>query len=811
MLGLDQYVSRLLDNALRAWQDSETAALRAGVEAACASLGGELEREGGMAAGEAASYVAAVVQLAIRGLLLRELATAGKGLRSAGALVDLAVALALHAPALAAPELPFLLLEDLFMSIPAGRLGAAWEMVEQRIEVLTSPQLMPLDKTTKAKMAMLRVANYLLRRLSPAHHTALCGRVMMFLAYAFELSERSGVNLLGAFNEGNVTEVEDAGAFLSSERDAAGAEDATRKLLLEQGADDSGGGPAVNYALYARFWELQRFFVARFDRSPAGCASSAQQWEHFSEVADVVLTAFESKPFSPADLERETAAQRSAKRRRRDHDHDHNGGGSGSAGMDLGQGQGLGQSGAADAFFPIKYLSSSRLLRLQLADPMLRRNVLVQFAVLCSSLAATLESSSGNNNTTGAAATATSQLQPAVRAKLQDNAHGLERLRARVWRQLRATPPDGDSFTACLEHELSRERGWEAWKQLKCPNFERQPSGEPLAEAGGAGREQQRARESARASTHQRAVAKVKRNRSLWRYDIEAWNEDLSQAAGNPTPKFDDFIKPMEEALDPDNCIEDEYHPRHDAVYCWRGFRLLARNNVDAMGNVQDGSLAAAVKLLRGIVDKPVEPAPMELEGSSASAADDSGDADAPAPTADVGGGSEYRAGGEGESEDEREGEREGEGEGEGGGEMPTGADDAERATDEVDADADAPTSEAGDAPRSADDAERAADEADADADAPRSEAGDAPRSEAGDGDNGNASAEGQGYAHSSEPGADEYQGDSGKNDGDDRATEDDDRGDDDRGDNDRGDEDRGDNDRDDNVRGSRSDEENVA
>lgn len=41
-------------------------------------------------------------------------------------------------------------------------------------------------------LALLRLSNELLRRLSKTTHTAFGGRIRMFLANAFPLSERSG-------------------------------------------------------------------------------------------------------------------------------------------------------------------------------------------------------------------------------------------------------------------------------------------------------------------------------------------------------------------------------------------------------------------------------------------------------------------------------------------------------------------------------------------------------------------------------------------------------------------------------------------
>jgi len=53
---------------------------------------------------------------------------------------------------------------------------------------------------------MLRLCNDLLRRLAKVNDAVLCGRVLIMLASFLPLSERSGVNLHGAYNVHNVTE-----------------------------------------------------------------------------------------------------------------------------------------------------------------------------------------------------------------------------------------------------------------------------------------------------------------------------------------------------------------------------------------------------------------------------------------------------------------------------------------------------------------------------------------------------------------------------------------------------------------------------
>jgi len=396
---------------------------------------------------------------------------------------------------------------------------ALFLMVYRRTQVLTCKELMPFDKMTRSKMAMLRIANFLLRRLSASHHTVLCGKVMMFLAYSFPLYERSGVNLLGAFNEDNVTQVEDEEEFLQ----------------LIQADHSNPGKNTIDYTLYSRFWELQQFFVVKAEK---GCLMDLENWEKFVHVANVVLQAFESNPFSKADLDREMVNHRKRSRSRS------------LSSIEI--------DSNTPSFVPTKFLSSSRLLSLQLSDPVLRRNVLCQFMILFHTISK-------------------SPLKTvSEKAREKDKSFGVQYLVKRVAELIKHTPPDGDSFFKDMGSILESESGWKTWKSNKCPNFERYPIHEEKMDGPPS------------------KVPKPSSNIELWSNDFADWRNSFASRAANTTPVFPDFIKDMEIAMDPENCIEEDYHPKYDDVYCWRGFRLLSRDNLEVMEKVVDGSLEHA-------------------------------------------------------------------------------------------------------------------------------------------------------------------------------------------------------------------------
>ena len=80
----------------------------------------------------------------------------------------------------------------------------------------------------------------LLRRLSRSQNTVFCGRILLFLAKFFPLSERSGLNVISEFNLDNLTAFGDGGDELAEAADEDGEETAVAPPpLLTDSADQA--------------------------------------------------------------------------------------------------------------------------------------------------------------------------------------------------------------------------------------------------------------------------------------------------------------------------------------------------------------------------------------------------------------------------------------------------------------------------------------------------------------------------------------------------------------------------------------------
>ena len=118
----------------------------------------------------------------------------------------------------------------------------------------------------------------LLRRLSRSQNTVFCGRILLFLAKFFPVSERSGLNVVSEFNLENTT------VFSTTDEttDANGDKDDPMEIDLTKEDDikveEDQRSLSVDYALYAKFWQLQDFF-----RNPNQCYNNVK-WKTFSTV-----------------------------------------------------------------------------------------------------------------------------------------------------------------------------------------------------------------------------------------------------------------------------------------------------------------------------------------------------------------------------------------------------------------------------------------------------------------------------------------------------------------------------------------------
>lgn len=382
----------------------------------------------------------------------------------------------------------FQLLEDLTEMSTMRNCKDVFGYIESKQDILGKPELF-----ARGKLVMLRTCNQLLRRLSKANDVVFCGRIIMFLAHFFPLSERSAVNIKGVFNTSNETKYEKEAPESSS----------------------------IDFNFYKTFWSLQESFS-----NPASLVSTVTKWQKFTSSLTVVLNTFEAQPLSDEE------------------------------------GNAINLEDEASNF-SIKYLTSSNLMGLELKDPSFRRHILVQCLILFDYLKAP-----GKND----------KDFPSDSMKEE-----IKTCEERVKKLLEMTPPTGKEFLHSIEHTLERERNWVWWKRDGCPPFERPPIDKKLVQDGGQKR-RPRWRLGNKELSH------------LWK-----WADQNPNALTDPqrvrTPAIMDYWKPLAEDMDESAGIEEEYHHKNNRVYCWKGLRFSARQDLEGFSRFTEHGIEGVVPM----------------------------------------------------------------------------------------------------------------------------------------------------------------------------------------------------------------------
>lgn len=392
---------------------------------------------------------------------------------------------------------------------------------------------------------MIRSCNELLRRLSKSKNTNFRGRVLMFMAYAFPLAERSGVNLKGASAISNLEiEAEPEEGMLGD----GGAAPAGGVV------GDGGDGEVVDFGFYSTFWGLQQAFA-----SPAA-SMRADTWPALVERLELVLGVFGSFSGQGQEAEGSAAAAEGAE-----------------GAADGAEGAAEGAAEELEEVYFAKFLTSSKLINLQLRDGYFRRHVLVQMLIFLQTI---------STERKGGVTLSYTQRQQ------------VESMHARCISLLRAIPPAGARFADAVVAMLEREEHWIEWKRSNCPPFDKATLERAVAEPSGAGGAAPKRRAAAAAgSAAKRVSVGSKELTKLWNMGSNDL-ESIAKRHAESHPALGEYLKPVLVQMDPDEGIEEEYRLKNDKTFCWKALRLISKQDVSLLSkvNAQGGSLETAVK-----------------------------------------------------------------------------------------------------------------------------------------------------------------------------------------------------------------------
>lgn len=418
-------------------------------------------------------------------------------------------------------SVPFILLTDILDYVTLDVCEKVFEFVENRVSTWIQP-----DFYGSGKILLLRMCNDLLRRLSSAQNTVFCGRIQLFLARLFPLSEKSALNLMSHFNLENVT---------TYNKEAGMGEEKETKEKDEEAMDIEDSDPIfdssapIDFNLYHKLWSLQDFF-----RQPTQ-SFVPEQWKLFTANILEVLQAFASYK-----LEDTTGSSSSSKKKKKK--------------------KGEKQVARAslveytESHYFAKFLTSEKLMSLQLQDSHFRRHVLIQILVLFQYL--------------------TSDVKFKTQTQMTSDAQALwiKETTEKVFELIRETPPNGVEFADYIKQALKREENWIAWKNDGCPSYEKPPL----------------SNEEMTPYPQRQNLLHVQPSK---KYDLgnpelsRLWNlcPDNLQACRMKTrtfvPDLERFVEEPNEQADPEARIEAEYKVINNPNFAWQALRLLSRSS----------------------------------------------------------------------------------------------------------------------------------------------------------------------------------------------------------------------------------------
>ncbi|XP_053293685.1 THO complex subunit 1 [Pleuronectes platessa] len=413
---------------------------------------------------------------------------------------------------------PFILLGDVLDCLPLDQCDKIFSFVEDNVSTWKSNSFYSAGKNY-----LLRMCNDLLRRLSKSQNTVFCGRIQLFLARLFPLSEKSGLNLQSQFNLENVT------VFNKNEQESTlgqkPSEEKEDGMEVEEGEMGEDDAPApcsipIDYNLYRKFWTLQDNF-----RNPLLCYEKFS-WMTFLKYSDETLAVFKS--FKLDDMQ---ASKRKLEELR--------------------------ASGGDHVYFA-KFLTSEKLMDLQLSDSNFRRHILLQYLILFQFLKGQVKFKSSSCMLN------------------DDQAAWIEETTKLVYQLLKEIPPDGDKFATMLEHILNTEENWNAWKNEGCPSFvkERVVDDKPKRPT----RKRQAPEDFLGKGPDRKIFMGNDELTRLWNLNLDNM-EACKSDSREFMPSLDEFFAEAIEQADPTNMVEDEYKVVRNSNYGWRALRLLSRRS----------------------------------------------------------------------------------------------------------------------------------------------------------------------------------------------------------------------------------------
>lgn len=481
-------------------------------------------------------------------------------------------------------KLPFLLLEDAVDTLPTSLVQIIWRYgAASWLETILCKHGSTFFHQG-SRYCLIRMCNKLLKNLSvsaqdEAAHFA--GEISMILASVFPLSERSAVNVLGAFHVDAKYQVE---YETVDEWMAGGGGHTSQPDASSVGGTGKGKKVALNYGFYSKFWGIQKLLT---DPRTLISKNANPQWNQNidSFVMDVrdVLGTFEGYQFNEDLVKHLKARWNAIKRSKLDKPSqmkamaqvvDESGVVNGDVEMEENESE---NGSAASTKRQYKYLTSSQLLHLQLQDPEIRVHFLSQLFII----SAFLSKSLSDFSLTVSGATPVNKMSC---EKAQSSLHQLEK---RAGDLMKMVPPNGELHFRTLQWILTeRESSWRHWKSNKCmPSIEKFASNKADKEDDIAAKRRKLMGSSALGGKIENKNLKANAATYVYKIDLLQDLPKISQGMSEHGNGMNRFFEEYVDALDPEAGIEEEYHPKNNKLSSWRALRMLSRKHIGHLGD----------------------------------------------------------------------------------------------------------------------------------------------------------------------------------------------------------------------------------
>lgn len=429
------------------------------------------------------------------------------------------------------PTTPIYLINDMLSVLSIEKCSEIFCYLEDSSHVWKSDTFY-----TSVKNYLLRMCNDLLKRLSKSQNTVFSGRIHLFLAKLFPLNEKSGLNLMSHFSDNVTRYTTSAEAFEEAINKANGKSIDNDVEMEKQPAKDDKHLMPIDYNLYAKFWSLQELF------SKPNLSYDKVAWKQFTSNSNEVFDALKSFRLEDAkEREKEKQPPQSTKDSTTDEEE-----------TDL------------DSYFS-KYLTSEKLLNLQLNDSNFRRQILIQFLIMFQYL------------------NADTKFKTQQQQVSDEQFQWVRSASKRVNELLRETPPCGSKFVTNVRKILEREEIWNKWKNEGCPNYvkEKKPW-QPTAVQQARAKRVKTTTADFIQSTESNMAAKVSKSTSeiAKLCNINHGNLDACRDASREfLPTLREFFEDCIEQLDPVNQVDKEYRLIYQTDWSWKALRLLAKRS----------------------------------------------------------------------------------------------------------------------------------------------------------------------------------------------------------------------------------------